>query len=111
VIPADQHIWRLSKCGDQNLALACTEDGLFLGRTPLLERHGGGLLRPRDDIERLLSHAYGPAIGVERLLGSPQPHPLSPKRTFASLRSPRCSYGCLIFRTGSLETVWRPRTG
>jgi hypothetical protein len=67
VIPADQHIWRLSKCGDQNLALACTEDGLFLGRTPLLERHGGGLLRPRDDIERLLSHAYGPAIGVERL--------------------------------------------
>ena len=69
MIPGDQHIWLLSKCGDQNLGLACTEDGLFLGRTPLAERRGGfHAVRPKGDLQRLLNHAYGAEIAVERLL-------------------------------------------
>jgi hypothetical protein len=27
-------VWRLSEPGDHNLGLACTEQGLLLGRTP-----------------------------------------------------------------------------
>jgi hypothetical protein len=30
--------WRLNERTQDNLGLACTEDGLFLGRTPLIER-------------------------------------------------------------------------
>jgi hypothetical protein len=31
-------IWRLSEASDKNLGLACTEQGLLLGRTSLIER-------------------------------------------------------------------------
>jgi hypothetical protein len=49
------HLWRLSEGGDGNLGLACTDDGLFLGRTPLIERRGGRFaVRDRSEIERLL---------------------------------------------------------
>jgi hypothetical protein len=69
VIAADQHIWRLSNRGDRNLGVACTEDGLFLGRTPLLKRHGGFYTaRPKVDLKRLLDHAYGSEIGLKRVL-------------------------------------------
>jgi hypothetical protein len=34
------HFWRLSEAGENNLGLACTGDGLLLGRTPLVERRG-----------------------------------------------------------------------
>jgi hypothetical protein len=68
MIPADQHIWRLSKSGDQNLGLACSEDGLCLGRVPLVERRGDlFLVRPKRDLERLLSRVCGAEIDVERL--------------------------------------------
>jgi hypothetical protein len=68
MIPADQHIWRLSKSGDQNLGLACSEDGLCLGRTPLVERRGDlFLVRAKRDLERLLSRVCGAEIDVERL--------------------------------------------
>ena len=33
-------IWRLSEYHEGNLGLACAEDGLFLGSTPLIEREG-----------------------------------------------------------------------
>jgi hypothetical protein len=48
------HFWRLSEGGDSNLGLACTDDGLLLGRTPLIERRGARFA-PRDhgEIERL----------------------------------------------------------
>ena len=37
-------IWRLSEnTGDDNLGLACTEQGLVLGRTLLIERATGTL--------------------------------------------------------------------
>jgi len=32
--------WRMNERTVDNLGLACTEDGLFLGRTPLIERRG-----------------------------------------------------------------------
>jgi hypothetical protein len=48
------HFWRLSEGGDNNLGLACTDDGLFLGRTPLIERHGRRFtVRDRSEIEHL----------------------------------------------------------
>ena len=33
-------MWRLSEGGEDNLGLACTNEGLVLGRTPLIERRG-----------------------------------------------------------------------
>jgi hypothetical protein len=62
-------LWRLSKPGDGNLGLACTEQGLLLGRTPLIERRNGRLaVRERSEIERLLSRAYRAELPLERLM-------------------------------------------
>jgi hypothetical protein len=36
-------MWRLSEAEPQNLGLACTDDGLLLGRTSLIERRGASL--------------------------------------------------------------------
>ena len=53
------HIWRLSEPGQNNLGLACSEEGLLLGRTALLERRDERFVaREADDIRRLLSRAY-----------------------------------------------------
>ena len=35
------HMWRLSEAGPDNLGLACTDEGLLLGGTPLVERREG----------------------------------------------------------------------
>ena len=53
-------IWRLSETSDHNnLGLACTDQGLVLGRTPLIERRDGRfVVRERGAIEQMLSHAY-----------------------------------------------------
>jgi hypothetical protein len=52
------HFWRLSEPHDGNLGLACTADGLLLGRTPLIARHGDRfLVREQRDIERLFGRA------------------------------------------------------
>jgi hypothetical protein len=59
-------IWRLSEGGESNFGVACTADGLVLGRTPLIERRDHGfVVRERDEIERLLRRAYDsdPPIG------------------------------------------------
>lgn len=54
MIAAGDHLWRLSEGGDRNLGLCCTEDGLVLGRTPLIERRGNGyVVRPVADLNRL----------------------------------------------------------
>jgi hypothetical protein len=52
-------IWRLSEnTGDDNLGLACTEQGLVLGRTLLIERRDGRfVVRERSEIECLFSLA------------------------------------------------------
>jgi hypothetical protein len=63
-------IWRLSEnSGDDNLGLACTEQGLVLGRTLLIERHDGRfVVRERSEIECLFSLAYGHAATAQRLM-------------------------------------------
>jgi hypothetical protein len=62
-------VWRLSESGETNLGLACTEDGLMLGGTRLVERCGGRfMVRERGDIERLLSRAYRINIAADRLM-------------------------------------------
>jgi hypothetical protein len=37
------HFWRLSEAGPDNLGLACTDDGLLLGHTSLIERRATAL--------------------------------------------------------------------
>src|ERR1700722_1347340 len=63
-------IWRLSETsGDDNLGLACTEQGLLLGRTLLIERRDGRfVVRERSEIECLLSLAYGGEATAQRLM-------------------------------------------
>jgi hypothetical protein len=61
--------WRLSEAGPDNLGPACTEDGLLLGRTPLIERRDGRfVVRNRDEIERLFNKAYGARPKVAPLM-------------------------------------------
>jgi hypothetical protein len=49
--------WRLSEVGPDNLGLACSEDGLLIGRTVLIERRDGRfVVRERAAIEKLLKH-------------------------------------------------------
>lgn len=52
MLPAGFQLWRLS--ADSNLGLCCNPDGLFLGRTPLIEHRAGCYIaRPRSELERL----------------------------------------------------------
>jgi hypothetical protein len=63
------HMWRLSEAGPDNLGLACTDDGLFLGGTPLIERHDGRfVVRDRDEIERLLRRGHRYIGEADRLM-------------------------------------------
>ncbi len=64
------HVWRLSEPGEHNLGLACTEEGLVLGRTPLIERRGGCFItRERHEIARLLGKAYAAEeLSLDRLM-------------------------------------------
>ena len=63
-------IWRLSETSDHNnLGLACTDQSLLLGRTPLIERRDGRfVVRERDAIERLLSHAYRTSFSAGQIM-------------------------------------------
>jgi hypothetical protein len=63
-------IWRLSETSaPNNLGLACTDQGLLLGRTPLIERRDGRfVVRERGEIERLLSHAYRTSFSAGRIM-------------------------------------------
>jgi hypothetical protein len=63
------HVWSLSKGEKDSLGLSCTEEGLFLGGTPLVERRDARFfVRPQPDLERLLSRAYGAEIGLDRVM-------------------------------------------
>jgi contact-dependent growth inhibition (CDI) system restriction endonuclease-like protein len=63
------HMWRLSEAGEDNLGLACSDDGLVLGRTPLIERRDGHFaVREQREIERLLSRAYRSEISADRIM-------------------------------------------
>ena len=62
-------MWRLSEAGEDNLGLACTNDGLVLGRTPLIERRGSSFRGARPGRDRsLLSRAYRKNIAADRLM-------------------------------------------
>jgi hypothetical protein len=63
-------IWRLSEnSSDDNLGLACTEQGLVLGRTALIERRDGRfVVRERSELECLFSLAYGRVATARRLM-------------------------------------------
>src|ERR1700680_1624469 len=64
-----REFWRLSEAGEHNLGLACTGDGLLLGRTPLIERRDERfIVRGRREIERLLSRAYQTDLVADRLM-------------------------------------------
>ena len=63
-------IWRLNDAGADNLGLACDDKGLFLGRTPLIERQGGRfVVRDPQDIQRLLSRSYRTHVDAKPLMG------------------------------------------
>lgn len=67
--PAGVHVWKLSEGGGRALGLSCTEDGVFLAGTQLIERREGRYaLRPRADRERLLGRAFGDGISLDRLM-------------------------------------------
>jgi hypothetical protein len=62
-------MWCLSEAGEDNLGLACTKDGLLLGRTPLIERREHRfVVRDRSEIEALLSRAYRENVAADRLM-------------------------------------------
>jgi hypothetical protein len=66
---AMHQMWRLSEAVPQNLGLACTDDGLLLGRTSLIERRDGRfVVRARGEIERLLKCAYDGELPFDRLM-------------------------------------------
>jgi hypothetical protein len=68
LLPAVVQLWSLSAAGDGNLGLCCNENGLFLGRTPLIERRAGCyVLRPQSDLERLFKRSSDGA-DLDRLL-------------------------------------------
>ena len=61
--------WRLNEFTVDNLGLSYTEDGVFLGRTPLIERRGERfVVRERGEIERLLKRAYQSEPAINRLM-------------------------------------------
>jgi hypothetical protein len=61
--------WRLFEAGPDNLGLACTDDGLLLGQTPLIDqRDGRFVVRQRDEIERLIRRAFSDEMAIERLM-------------------------------------------
>jgi hypothetical protein len=62
-------IWRLSECTPDNLGLACTDDGLLLGHTPLIERRDGRfVVRERSEIARLVKYSFPDGVAVDRLM-------------------------------------------
>jgi len=64
-----QYIWRLSEAGPGNLGLAVSEDGLLLGRTPLVERRNGHFaVREREEVERLLRSGHRYIGEADRLM-------------------------------------------
>jgi hypothetical protein len=62
-------MWRLSEDTPDNLGLAFTDDGLLLGRTPLIERRGGRfVVREWSEIARLVKYSFPGEVSVDRLM-------------------------------------------
>jgi hypothetical protein len=64
--------WRLSEATPDNLGLACTDHGLLLGQTLLIERRDGRfVVRERQEIARLLKGVSPDGFAVDRLMPRP----------------------------------------
>jgi hypothetical protein len=62
-------MWHLSEAGDDNLGLACSDNGLFIGRMPLIEKRDGHfVVREQREIEQLLSRAYRSEVTADRIM-------------------------------------------
>ncbi|MBV8736710.1 MAG: hypothetical protein JO007_05525 [Alphaproteobacteria bacterium] len=69
MVPVGARLWKLSSGGAGGLGLSCTEAGLFLGGTALVERRELGYEpRPAAELERLLARAYGGELTLDRVL-------------------------------------------
>ncbi len=70
MVPSGSWLWRLGSLGgDGSLGLSCNENGLFLGRTALVEWYGHSYaVRPPADLERLLARAYGGEVALGRVM-------------------------------------------
>ena len=71
MLPDGARPWKLDDGGPTSLGVSCTPDGLFLGRTALVERRGARYsVRSQRDVERLLRRAYGSSeiVVAERLM-------------------------------------------
>jgi hypothetical protein len=87
--------WRLTEAGPDNLGVACTNDGLLLGHTSLIERRNGKYVaRERHEIERLFKRAYHGQPPIDRLMdGLARVATLSTPTTNVWRESPRCICG------------------
>ena len=62
-------MWRLSEASADNLGLACTGDGLVLGRTHLIERRNGHfVVRGHTEVARLLKCAYQTEVPTDGVI-------------------------------------------
>src|SRR5579863_1966687 len=63
------HIWTLSKGGEESLGLSCTPDGLFLGRTSLLDCEDGRFVpRSQADLEKLTRAGFGIDVSLNHVM-------------------------------------------
>ena len=104
--------WRLSEYTPDNLGLAFTDEGLLLGRTPLIERRGGRfVVREASDIARLVKYSFPGGVAVDRLM--PGLARIASALN-ANDRRQRASPPCICtFRTCQVRpraTQWSPRT-
>ena len=103
-------MWRLSEARPRNVGLACTDDGLWLGHTSLIERRDGRfVVRERGEIERLLKCAYDGEPPVDQLMSGPARVASALNAINVWRGSPRFICRCPIWRVPRSATRWRPK--
>jgi hypothetical protein len=69
VLDTHRRFWTLSADGRHGLGLCCDQEGLFLGRTPLLDKSDGGFVpRLQADLERLLKCGFAIEVSLDRIM-------------------------------------------
>lgn len=104
--------WRLSEYTPDNLGLAFTDEGLLLGRTPLIERRGGRfVVREPSDIARLVKYSFPGGVAVDRLM--PGLARIASALNANDQAAARIAACICTFRTCQVRprtTQWSPRT-
>ena len=106
------HFWRLSEAEPDNLGLACTDEGLLLGHTSLIERRGGRfVVRERNEIDRLLKRTYNGEPPVDRLMSrlATVARALSTPTISVWCGSRPCIWKFPICQARPRATRWRPK--